>query len=66
MQSAESNGFVADGHERAREGIRAQVEAEYAERLKTASAEENSRLRREMLREFDSRVQRSTRPDALY
>ena len=43
----ESSGFVADGHDRAERGIRAQVEAEYAERLKLkqATREEEARLR---------------------
>ena len=59
-------GFVADGQERAREGIRAQVEAEYAERLKSAKREGVTRLRQEMQREMDSRMQRSARLDLLY
>ena len=61
-----SVGFVADGHERAREGIRAQVEAEYAERLKQAKPEEVSPLRQEMQREIDSRMQPAVRLDLLY
>jgi hypothetical protein len=66
MQSAESNRFVADGYERAQEGIRAQVKSEYAKRLKTASPEEAVRLRQEMVRETDDRVRRLAKPDSHF
>lgn len=64
----ESSGFVADGHDRAERGIRAQVEAEYAERLKLkqATREEEARLRLAMQREMESRMDREAPPDALY
>lgn len=62
----ESSGFVADGHDRAERGIRAQVEAEYVERLKQATREEEARLRLAMQREMESRMDREAPPDALY
>ena len=56
MQSAQWSQFVADGCERAREGIRAQVEAEYETLLKGAKPEEAARLKREMDRELQKRL----------
>jgi hypothetical protein len=61
-----STGFVADGHERARAGIRAQVAAEFAEQLKKATPEEAARLRQQMQREVDSRMRHAAPADALY
>ena len=66
MQSAELSGFVADGCERVREGIRAQVEAEYAERLKQATVEEASRLRRQMHEELERRLRIQAKQGSLY
>jgi hypothetical protein len=66
---AESGGFVADGQERARAGIRAQVEAEYAELLKgasPASPENVARLRREMDRDLQKRLSSQAPRDGLY
>lgn len=62
----EPTGFVADGYERACEGIRAQVESEHAERLKTVSPEEADRLKLEMLREMEMRIRRMAPRQALY
>jgi hypothetical protein len=66
MRSAEPNGFVADGHERAREGFRTQIEAEYAERLRKATSQQAARLRKEMQRKIKSLVDRKAPPEALY
>jgi hypothetical protein len=71
MQSVECGmrsgiSFIAGGCERARVGIRAQVEADYAARLKATTPEEASRLRRDMQREIDVRVRQRAPTDALY
>lgn len=61
-----TNGFVADGYERTREAIRAQVEAEYAEQLKKASPEEAARLKPQMAREIEERLRTKAPREALY
>lgn len=61
-----TSGFVADGYERTREGIRAQVESEYAERLKKASPQEAVRLKLQMAREIEERVRTKAPREALY
>ena len=66
MRSAESNGFVADGRERALDGIRAQVEEEYSQRLRVASDDEAARLRVELQAVLEARMRRLAPPDALY
>lgn len=62
--------IVADGYERARAAelpsIRAQVELEYAERLHAAGWLERIRLRGEMQREVEKRLDRVAPRWALY
>jgi len=63
-------GIVADGHRRAVRAlepvVRAEVEAEYADRLTAAPRRERARLRREMRRETERRIAERAPPDALY
>jgi hypothetical protein len=70
MARYEDSHFVLDGRERAREasfdGIRAQVEAEYAERLQAANWARRLLLKAEMRREIERRLDRIAPPDALY
>lgn len=66
MWSAQSNGFVADGQERAQAGIRAQVEAEYAEGLSKAAPDEAARLRKQMHEEMERRLRLQAKPGSLY
>ncbi|REK17996.1 MAG: hypothetical protein DWQ37_05605 [Planctomycetota bacterium] len=69
-QAANSNGFVQDGFERARAAaepeIRAQVVAEYAERLEAASSWKKYWLWRAIDREVETRLARQAPPGALY
>lgn len=62
--------FVFDGHERARaasmDKIRAQVEAEFAERIQAASWARRLPLIGEMRREIERRLKQVAPPDALY
>lgn len=66
MRSSGSNGFVADGYARACAGVRAQVESEYAERLKKAAPEEVARLWLQMQRELEARLLSKAPGDGLY
>ena len=70
MNDAHEHGFVEDGYERARAAIepkvRAQVSAEYGERLKNASSSEQARLRKEMAQEIERRIDAQSPPDAIY
>jgi hypothetical protein len=63
-------GIVADGHERAVRAlepvVRAEVEAEYAERLAAASRWKRARLKQEIRREIERRIAERAPPDALY
>ena len=62
--------FVDDGQHRAREAllplIRAEVEAEYAERLQQAGLALRLLLRQEIRREVKRRVEQRAPCDALY
>lgn len=58
--------FVADGRQRAREAIRADVAKKFAVRLQQASPEEFPALRREMEQEIERRLERTAPRDALY
>lgn len=64
------NRFVADGYSRAyaaiEPGVRAEVQAEYADRLQNASFFGRIWIRWEMNREIRRRVDQSAPPDALY
>lgn len=70
MAQADDSGFVADGCERAHDAIepaiRAQVEQEYTDRLKAASPFQRYRLRRELNKEIQRRIDAQAPPDALY
>ena len=63
-------GFVENGRKRLLAGLRpvvkAQVEAEFAERLAAAAMADRAVLRREIEREIATRIQRFSSPDALY
>ena len=65
-----SDGFVADGYERAYRAsysvIRAELEQRYADRFKLATFWDRLRLRQEMKRELRARLDRIAPPDALY
>ncbi len=65
-----SNGIVVDGYERAYSAVepevRAQVLAEYADRLAEAGFWKRWRLRREIEREIVRRIHEKAPPDALY
>jgi hypothetical protein len=67
---AEPSQFVADGYERARAAsepeIVAQVEAEFAERLRTAAFWGRLWLKREMRREIERRIEARAPSGALY
>lgn len=64
------NRIVANGYARAyaaiEPGVRAEVQAEYAERLQNASFFSRVWIRWEMKREIRRRIDRSAPPDALY
>lgn len=64
------NGFVADGYERARAAnepfVRAEVEKEFADELRNASAVQLWSIRWRMQREIERRLERLAPPDALY
>lgn len=66
----EDSHFVSDGRERARAAcigkIRAQVEAEYADRLRAANWAQRLLLKALMQREIERRLDRIAPPDALY
>jgi|GEM_PF-2673921 len=66
----EGNGFVADGHERARQGnepiVRAEVQRQYAAKLDAASPVERTHLNAEIEREIQTRLDKLAPPDALY
>ena len=66
----QSNGFVEDGYNRACSAlepqIRAEVSAEYEERLKCSGFWERRRIEREIEREITRRVHEKAPPDALY
>lgn len=66
----EAHGVVVDGHFRACSAleplIRAEVAAEYAERLSRATLWERWRLQREMAIEIQRRIHQKAPPDALY
>lgn len=63
------NGFVADGYDRARDAnepnIRAGVESEFAVSPSTASNAERKRIRGEIEREIEERLNALAPPDAL-
>jgi len=63
-------GIVADGHRRAVRAlepvVRAEVEAEYADRLAAVPRWKRARLRREMQQEIERRIAERAPPDALY
>ena len=65
-----AHGFVADGCRRARAAIeprvRADVEREFAGKLENASFLKRLRLRRQMEREIQRRVEAMAPSDALY
>ena len=65
-----AHGFVADGCRRARAAIepqvRAEVQREFASELENASFLKRVRLRRQMEREIQRRVEAMAPPDALY
>lgn len=65
-----NNGIVANGHYRAREAnkpiIRAEVEKEFADRLREASPQELPVLQKEMEREIELRLERVSSRWALY
>lgn len=67
---ADLNGFLADGYWRAYEGsepiIRAEVEREFSDRLRIASAAEERLIREEMEIEIAKRLNKLAPPDALY
>ena len=62
--------FLADGHQRAWEAhepkVRAEVEAEFADRWKEASSRARRHLREEIEREIDRRLEELAPPNALY
>ncbi len=64
------NRFVADGYDRARDAnepiIRAEVESEFVVRLSNASNAERKRIRGEIEREIEERLNALAPPDALY
>ena len=64
------NGFVADGYDRARDAnepiVRAEVESEFAVRLSNASTADQKRIRGEIEREIEKRLNALAPPDALY
>ena len=63
-------GFLADGYERAYAAaesyVRQQVETEFSARLKTATPEEERRLRREMAKLISEGIKKLAPPNALY
>jgi len=58
--------FVEDGPERAGAAIRAEVIAEFAEQLSTASFWQRLRIWRAIDAEVERRLERQAPPDALY
>jgi hypothetical protein len=58
--------FVADGHQRARDGIRAKVEKKYARRLKTATPEARKILLKRIEAEVRAMIQQKAPPRGLY
>ncbi len=64
------NGFVADGYERARDAnqpiVRAEVEREFAAKLRNASSADQKRIRGEIECEIERRLNALAPPDALY
>ena len=65
------HGFVADGHARARNAnkqvVRAEVELEFADQFNNAStAGQKKRIRVEIEREIEKRLNALAPPDALY
>lgn len=64
------NGFVADGYDRARDAnepiIGAEVESEFAVRPSAASNAERKRIRGEIEREIEERLNALAPRDALY
>jgi len=67
---AKRHRFVVNGHGRAVDAlepvVRAEVESEFAERLKDASYWRRVLLRREMRAELKRRMHEKAPPDALY
>jgi hypothetical protein len=70
MAQRDSSDFVADGYERACDAaidkIRAAVAADFAERLQTAGWWKRWRVRYEMRREIQRRLDRVAPPWGLY
>jgi len=70
MNDSHETGFLADGYERAYAAsepyVRHQVEREFAERLRNASADEERRLRGEMAKLIGERIDKLAPPDAHY
>lgn len=66
----EQNQFVSDGYDRARDAnepaIRAQVEAELAYQMKTATWIERRKLRKQIEAEINRRCDELAPPDANY
>ena len=64
------NGFIADGHDRARDAnepiVRSDVEREFASMLEGASRAEQKQIRDQMEREINRRLNDLAPPDALY
>ena len=58
--------IVDDGHERAAEAIRAEVDAKFAQQLKAASAAEKKLLKKKIEAEIRDRIKASAPPDAMY
>ena len=70
MTQADDTRFVQDGSQRAHDAIepaiRAQVEPEYADRLKAATLIQRYMLHRELNKEIQRRIDAQAPPDALY
>ena len=70
MTHEDDAGIIEDGCEHAykgtEQGIRAQVESEYADRLKAASVVGRLKLRYELEKEIQRRIDDQSPPDALY
>ena len=58
--------FVQDGHQRARDGIRAKVEKKYTKRLKTTTPEARKVLLKKIEAEVRAMIQQKAPPGALY
>ena len=70
MAQADDTGFVQDGTQRAHDAIepaiREQVELEYADPLNAASLIQRYKLRCELSKEIQRRIDTQSPPDALY